>query len=192
MTTFSNTIARLVAPDYRLMRRVNRWRPPRWVRWWMVMATRGGDGWLWVFCGIVVLASRGSDCYAALLAASLAAATGIVIFRTLKRIVARKRPCEIEPHCWSELLPPDRFSFPSGHTITAFAVAVSLGLSYPSVFAALLFCALSVGLSRIVLGLHFLSDVVVGAGHGYLAGYGAFTLLQASAKCAQDAAAAFR
>ena len=177
MTTFSNTIARLVAPDYRLMRRVNHWRPPRWIRWWMVMATRGGDGWLWMFCGIVVLASRSSDCYAALLAASLAAATGIVIFETLKRIVARKRPCEIEPHCWSELLPPDRFSFPSGHTITAFAVAVSLGLFYPPVFAALLFCALSVGLSRIVLGLHFLSDVVVGAGLGSLAGYGAFTLL---------------
>jgi hypothetical protein len=33
--------------DYRLMRRVNRWSAPRWVRLWMICATRGGDGWLW-------------------------------------------------------------------------------------------------------------------------------------------------
>jgi hypothetical protein len=34
----------LFAPDYGLMRRVNRWRAPRWIRWWMLLATRAGDG----------------------------------------------------------------------------------------------------------------------------------------------------
>ena len=29
------------------MRRVNRWPAPRWIRVWMICATRGGDGWLW-------------------------------------------------------------------------------------------------------------------------------------------------
>jgi len=33
--------------DHRIMRRVNQWRPPRWVRWWALWATRAGDGWLW-------------------------------------------------------------------------------------------------------------------------------------------------
>jgi undecaprenyl-diphosphatase len=75
----------------------------------------------------------------------------------------RKRPCEIEPHCWAHLLPPDQFSFPSGHTITAFAIAVTLGMFYPAMLAALLLCAFCIAASRVLLGMHFLSDVIVGA-----------------------------
>jgi len=77
--------------------------------------------------------------------------------------MGRRRPCAIEPHCWSTLLPPDQFSFPSGHTITAFAVAVSLSIFYPGLSVGLLFCASSVAISRIMLGMHFLTDVLVGA-----------------------------
>ena len=79
----------------------------------------------------------------------------------------------LAPHCWTTLLPPDRFSFPSGHTITAFAVTASVGLFYPAVLPGLLFCAASVGLSRIMLGMHFLSDVlacaVIGTALGFTA-----------------------
>jgi undecaprenyl-diphosphatase len=60
-------------------------------------------------------------------------------------------------------LPPDQFSFPSGHTITAFAVAISLGAFYPALALGLVFCAVSVAVSRILLGMHFLSDVLAGA-----------------------------
>ncbi len=38
--------------DHRLMRRVHRWRAPRWFRILMIVATRGGDGWLWYALGI--------------------------------------------------------------------------------------------------------------------------------------------
>jgi undecaprenyl-diphosphatase len=72
----------------------------------------------------------------------------------------------VEPHCWAQLLPPDQFSFPSGHTITAFAVAVSLGGFYPEMLPGLFFCAASVAASRVVLGMHFLSDVLAGAAIG--------------------------
>jgi undecaprenyl-diphosphatase len=91
---------------------------------------------------------------------------GIALFLCLKRAFGRKRPCAVEPHCWATLLPPDQFSFPSGHTITAFAVAVSLGTFYPALLVGLLFCAASVAASRILLGMHFLSDVVAGAALG--------------------------
>ncbi|HYZ73071.1 MAG TPA: phosphatase PAP2 family protein, partial [Chthoniobacterales bacterium] len=95
--------------------------------------------------------------------AGSAAFVGSCTFIAVKKISGRKRPCAIEPHCWARLLPPDQFSFPSGHTITAFAVAVSLSAFYPSLTAPLLFCAVSIAISRILLGMHFLSDVVVGA-----------------------------
>ena len=43
--------------------------------------------------------------------------------RLLKKLSQRPRPCQLEPHCWSKVLPPDKFSFPSGHTMTAFSIA---------------------------------------------------------------------
>jgi len=154
--------------DHTLMRRLNRWRAPRWVRVWMILATRAGDGWLWYLLGAAILMFGGEPRFAAVGAGTLAASTGIVIFLWLKKAAGRRRPCAFEPHCWATLLPPDQFSFPSGHTITAFAVALSLIHFYSDLTVGLLFCALSVAASRILLGMHFLSDVVAGAAIGAL------------------------
>ena len=149
--------------DHRLMRRVNRWHAPRWIRLWALCATRGGDGWLWYAMGARDSAVRRPERFRAVGAAALAAGSGIAIFLSLKKATGRRRPCAIEPHCWATLLPPDQFSFPSGHTITAFAVALSLSHFYPDLAVGLLFCAVSIAASSIVLGMHFLSDVLAGA-----------------------------
>lgn len=153
----------ITARDYNLMRRVHRWPAPRWIRVWMICATRGGDGWLWYAMGLILLLFGGPARFAAVGTAALAAGAGILVFLFLKKRTGRKRPCAIEPHCWATLLPPDHFSFPSGHTITAFSVALSLSAFYPSLAIGLLFCAGSIALSRILLGMHFLSDVIAGA-----------------------------
>jgi len=149
--------------DHNLMRRINRWPAPRWVRVWMLCATRGGDGWLWYGMGLMILLFGGDQRFLAVATAAAAAGLGITLFLRLKKATGRKRPCAFEPHCWAKLLPPDQFSFPSGHTITAFSVAVSLSMFYPNLAIGLLFCAVSVALSRILLGMHFLSDVLAGA-----------------------------
>jgi undecaprenyl-diphosphatase len=99
---------------------------------------------------------------------TIAAAAGIGLFLVLKRAAGRRRPCAIEPHCWSTLLPPDQFSFPSGHTITAFAVCTPLIAQYPEAAPGMLFCALSIAASRVITGMHFLSDVVAGGVLGWL------------------------
>ncbi|PWU10142.1 MAG: phosphatase PAP2 family protein [Terriglobia bacterium] len=163
--------------DYRLMRRVQRWRAPRWVRIWMLCATRGGDGWLWYTLGAVILAFGGERRFEALATAALAVALGISLFLFLKKRIGRRRPCALEPHCWATLLPPDQFSFPSGHTITAFAVSVALSHFYPELAPGLFFCASSIALSRIILGLHFLTDVLAGAALGASLGYAAIRLM---------------
>lgn len=128
--------------------------------------------------GAVVALFGGLERFRALAAAILAVSVGIGLFLVLKRSFGRRRPCALEPHCWATLLPPDQFSFPSGHTITAFAVAIALSTYYPSMTAGLVFIAASVALSRILLGMHFLSDVIAGAGIGGLLGYAAAILLR--------------
>jgi len=178
MTIGSTMLGFIAHRDQRLMRRVNRWPAPRWIRLWMLAATRGGDGWLWYAMGIVILLFGGSSRFRAIGAGALAEGVGVAIFLRLKKWTGRKRPCTYEPHCWASLLPPDQFSFPSGHTITAFAVAISLSLFYPGLAVGLLFCAVSVATSRILLGMHFLSDVLAGAVIGTGLAFGAVELMK--------------
>jgi undecaprenyl-diphosphatase len=165
--------------DNKLMRRVHRWRAPRWFRILMIVSTRGGDGWLWYALGLILLFYGGAHRYAAVASAVSAAAAGILLFRALKHSSRRKRPCEIEPHCWASILPPDKYSFPSGHSITAFAIATTIGLFYPQLQGCLLVIAFLIAGSRIILGMHFLSDVLAGSVIGAMLGLASFYIFAA-------------
>ena len=167
---------KITAGDLRVMRRANSWFAPRWIRWWMMGASRAGDGWLWYSVAAIILLFGGHERLHALAAAVAASMIGIGVFQVLKRVIGRKRPCEIQPHCWAHVLPPDEFSFPSGHTMTAFGITVALALFYPALSAALLFFAFSIAVSRVVLGMHFVSDVIAGMLLGAGIGYGCFLL----------------
>jgi len=178
------TVARAVwnqiqSNDHRLMRRVHRWRAPRWFRILMILMTRLGDGWLWYTLGIILVLYGGEHRFLAIGAAASAVAAGILLFRALKSTSRRRRPCEIEPHCWSSILPPDKYSFPSGHSITAFAVALSVGLFYPDLQGCLLAVAFLIASSRIILGMHFLSDVLAGSAIGTILGFASYYIFAA-------------
>jgi membrane-associated phospholipid phosphatase len=81
-----------------------------------------------------------------------------------KKIIKRERPylrySQLEPVVFE-----NSYSMPSGHTSTAFATATSLSLAYPKwyVIAPSFIWAGSVGYSRMHLGVHYPSDVLVGA-----------------------------
>jgi undecaprenyl-diphosphatase len=174
------TVARMLwgfieSRDHRVMRQMNRWRAPRWFRIWMILSTRLGDGWLWYGLGLILLEWGGPQRYAAVGAAGSAALVGVLVFKALKHLSHRMRPCQFEPHCWSKVLPPDKFSFPSGHTMTAFSVVLALSYFYPTLEGMLLFVALSIAVSRVALGMHFLSDVLAGMVLGVALGCASIT-----------------
>src|SRR3984893_4404124 len=166
------------ARDYQVMRKVHRWRPPRWLRYWMIASTRLGDGWVWYSVGIVLLLFGGDRRFIAFAASASAEVATLVLFRYIKKASKRKRPCQLESHCWSKILPPDQFSFPSGHAMSAFAIAIPLCIFYPQLQAALLALWCDSFVWHVILGMHFVSDVIVGSLMGAGLGYGAYLLIR--------------
>ena len=111
--TFPATILTIISSgDQRLMRRVNRWKPPRWIRLWMILATRAGDGWLWYLLGTLVLVLGGPSRFAAVTAAAISCGLGTVLFLALKKLTGRKRPCAVAPIAGPRSCPPISFLFP--------------------------------------------------------------------------------
>jgi membrane-associated phospholipid phosphatase len=88
------------------------------------------------------------------------------IFTTsLKFAVHRDRPFKTYPNDIFKHSTAGSLSFPSGHTSAAFSLATSLSLAFPKwyVIAPSLLWAGTVGYSRMYLGVHYPSDVLVGA-----------------------------
>lgn len=153
--------------DVRISGRVWDWRPPRWLRLWMLWATRLGDGWLWAGLGLLLLAA-GSAGQRLLSAGALAAGLSNLLLVPLKRRFRRRRPCEAGRHPLYEVRPleffaADRFSFPSGHAMNAFAIGTAIGLGLPALLLPLALIAGSVAASRVLVGLHYVSDVLAGS-----------------------------
>lgn len=163
------------ASDRRMCDRVRSWSPPRWFRLWMLGATRFGDGPGWAATGLALMAA-GHRGRAAAAAATQAALLASITFMALKRRFRRSRPCDEAPHPLFDVRPPDAFSFPSGHTMNAFAIATVLTLCFPSLAPVLGWLAASIGASRVVLGLHFPSDVWAGAALGTFIGVVVFAV----------------
>jgi undecaprenyl-diphosphatase len=155
--------------DIRVAARIFGWRPAGWVCAATVGATRLGDGWVWLatLLALLIGGDRFRRVAAAVVLAGLAASA---TFGALKRRYRRPRPCEWVAHPWSRVRPPDRFSFPSGHTINAFAISTVLAWQWPLLLPALLATAAAIGGSRVALGLHYVSDVVAGAILGVVLG----------------------
>ena len=122
----------------------------------------GNGGWFWILCAVVLLAvpKTRKTGYAAVLSLIF----GVIVTNLLlKNIVARPRPfAEIEA-----LIPliakPTDFSFPSGHTTASFAVALVMFRMLPKKIGipAVVLAAL-VAFSRLYLGVHYPTDVLVG------------------------------
>jgi undecaprenyl-diphosphatase len=80
----------------------------------------------------------------------------------LKNLCKRSRPTAAL-NMPSFIIPSDQFSFPSGHTSAAFLMATLLSSYYPALIPLLFTWASLVGLARVILGVHFPTDTIIGA-----------------------------
>lgn len=118
------------------------------------------DGPLYILIGLCFLYFQQWDMAKLLAAAFIIERGAYLVFKTTFR---RNRPPEAIPGYESEIKASDQFSFPSGHTSAAFLMAGVLSFIFPSIGWALYLWACGVGMSRIMLGVHFPSDILAGA-----------------------------
>lgn len=141
--------------------------------------TRAGDGSSWTFYGLLLLATFDPAAMSATLRLATAAGIATLLSQVLKRSLGRARPDRAIVGFEALSGNPDRFSFPSGHTAAAFAVAVAFAGAPFGLGIALFLLALGIAVSRVYLGAHYPLDVAAGAVIGSVAGVAARGLLGA-------------
>jgi undecaprenyl-diphosphatase len=161
--------ARLLAWDEATLLAARRWRTPRRTLAARTL-TRLGDASSWTIVGLALFATFTTTGTALGLRLAAAAGLGTLLSQALKRTLTRARPDlaidGFEPLARN----PDRFSFPSGHTTAAFAVAAAFAGAPLGLGPAALCLAVGIGASRVYLGAHYPLDVGAGVLLGTLSG----------------------
>jgi undecaprenyl-diphosphatase len=135
------------------------------VRLAMLTATRLADGWgLAILIPAAFILQGKSGGAAAVGLGTISAVSLAIAVQGTKALVRRKRPMGIDLS--RPITAPDKHAFPSGHTAQAFGMVLIAWLVAPWLGLATLFIAVLVALSRLFFGLHYPTDVVVGAGYG--------------------------
>ncbi|MBV7298838.1 phosphatase PAP2 family protein [Enterovibrio paralichthyis] len=124
----------------------------RWV-------SKSGDGHLYLAVGVLLATLDGLKGVSFLITGLLAFAIEVPLFMLLKRLFRRARP----QHLPAFITPSDLYSMPSGHTTAAFVMAALLSQFYPEFSEVYWGWAIAIGASRVLLGVHFITDVFAGA-----------------------------
>ena len=162
-TAFNTFMARVDAAEYGLCRRLNRgaaFAVPRRV---LRLASRLGDGLFWYVLILSLPLLYGAAALRPALVMALTGLLGVLIYKRVKQVFVRERPFITHTAIDPAAAPLDRYSFPSGHTLHAVSFAWQLSAHFPELAWVVLPLAALIAASRVVLGLHYPTDVLVGA-----------------------------
>jgi undecaprenyl-diphosphatase len=159
MSNYARAIVRWHRREIPVCRYLNQFSKHPNVRRYFVAVSRLGDGAIWVSL-IVMIAIFADNGPQRALHLSILALLTLAIYSQLKRWSKRPRPIHLSPDLILSTPPLDQFSFPSGHTLHAVSLSIVACSYIPALAIFLLPLALSIAVSRVVLGLHYPTDVV--------------------------------
>jgi undecaprenyl-diphosphatase len=128
----------------------------------MPWISRTGDGYCYPVIPIAIFFIEPRKARLLLLSGLLAFAMELPVYRIMKQLIKRPRPCDALDNVRNRVAPADLFSFPSGHTAAAFVIATLLSDIFPALAIPAYLWSLSVGFSRLYLGVHYPTDVLAG------------------------------
>jgi len=135
----------------------------RLVRHWFRLMSRLGDGVFWYTMLLGILWVQGEPAWLPVLHIISTGLSGTLVYKWLKGKTLRPRPYQVLQDVWLTGKPLDYFSFPSGHTLHATAFTYMTLAYYPTLALLVIPFSVMVAISRVVLGLHYPSDVLAGA-----------------------------
>ncbi|WP_372368087.1 phosphatase PAP2 family protein [Candidatus Uabimicrobium sp. HlEnr_7] len=126
------------------------------------LVSKSGDGPLYILLTISLWLFDSVVGQAFFTASLIAFCIELPVYKAIKSLVKRLRPFEKITTIKFLVAPPDRFSFPSGHTASAFLVWSILSHLFPIFLIPGFLWASAIGFSRVYLGVHYPSDICVG------------------------------
>lgn len=174
MTKYINILYEV---DCLLFRFINsKWHKRRLNRFFSTITHMGGA--IFTLCSSIILILFSTNLWkAASVASGMALALSSIPVFIAKKLFRRQRPYLVLDEIFVTDKPLKDHSFPSGHTTAIFSLIIPFICLNPLLIYVLLPIGLAVGISRIYLGLHYPSDVLVGALLGSVTGYFIFTMM---------------
>ena len=130
--------------------------------------SRLGDGPLYATTGLTLALLDGSRGTMLLMLGLISYTIELPVYAVLKNTIRRARPCHRFSDRPSVIEPSDTFSFPSGHSAAAALFASLICMTYEGMVIPMTILACAIGASRVVLGVHYPTDIIAGATLGVL------------------------
>jgi undecaprenyl-diphosphatase len=163
--------------EFLLVRRWHRIALPERTHRMLVAFVRVGDGWGWALvAGLLFLWLPWARFKLIVGQSLLAVAISLPVYWALKLGFRRTRPYVAVKGIAPRVPPLDKYSFPSGHTMNNLAVAMTLAIHIPYLWPLAVIIPISLGLLRVLYGVHFITDIAGGALLGALSSLGAYWL----------------
>ena len=163
----NSCIARVDAAEYGICRCINRAATIGSVRQIFAVVSRLGDGLVWYSLLLSLPLIYGTPAVRPALCMAATGILGVALYKWLKLVIVRERPFITHLGISLGTAPLDRYSFPSGHTLHAVSFSWQAIAAFPELAWILVPLSILIAASRVVLGLHYPTDVLAGAAIGF-------------------------